>query len=115
MRARREKKRGADARAAAVDARARLEAALKEQRALARRLGLAEAAGGGRPRTASATVAGAGRPSSPAATAGRVEEEFWSEEAGRRFAAQQEELVALRERVAGLQAELDGARGVCTH
>lgn len=33
----------------------------------------------------------------------RGDDEFWSEEAGRRFAAQQEELVGLRERNAYLE------------
>jgi hypothetical protein len=40
-----------------------------------------------------------------------AEAEYWSEEAGRRFAAQQDELVALRERVAAQQAEFDALAG----
>jgi hypothetical protein len=114
----RERRRASDCRAAAEDARRRLEGALREQRALVRRLGLAEAAAGGKLTSSAAPGASTTARQGGAASGGgggsgsaAEEEEYWSEEAGRRFAAQQEELVELRERVAGLQAELNDARG----
>lgn len=93
----REKKRATDFRAAAEENRRRLEAALKEQRALVRKLGEAERSLGG---------------SAAARTAARkaaAEQEFWSEEAGRRFAVQQEELVTMREATQQLQEQLAAA------
>lgn len=95
----REKRRAADFKAAADEARKRLEAALKEQRALARKLGAAESAYG----AGNCAAAAAAR----SARQGPAAEEYWSEEAGRRFAVQQEELVALREKVAAQQVELE--------
>ncbi|KIY94124.1 hypothetical protein MNEG_13837 [Monoraphidium neglectum] len=103
-----EKKRAADFKASADETKRRLEAALREQRALVRRLGEAEAAGGGGAAAAAAANAAAAA-ARDAARRGEAEEEFWGEEAGRRFAAQQEELVALRERVAAQEEELERA------
>jgi len=62
---------------------------------------------------AAAAAAASASASAAAAAAQRQADEdaYWGEEAGRRFAAQQEELVALRERVAAQQAELDAAGG----
>lgn len=74
-----------------------MEAALKEQRQLVRKLGEAERSLGG------TTAARA------AARKAAAEQEFWSEEAGRRFAQQQEELVALREAHEQLQQQLAAA------
>jgi hypothetical protein len=92
----RERKRAAEFRAAAEDYRRRMEAALKEQRQLVRKLGEAERSMGG---TAART----------AARKAAAEQEYWSEEAGRRFAAQQDELVALREATEQLQQQLAAA------
>lgn len=93
----REKKRAAELRASAEDYRRRMEAALKEQRQLVRKLGAAEHSLGGT--TAART----------AARKAAAEQEFWSEEAGRRFAAQQDELVALRDTNEQLQHQLAAA------
>jgi hypothetical protein len=74
-----------------------MEAAQREQRALVRKLGETERSLGG---------------STAARTAARnaaTEQEFWSQEAGRRFAVQQEELVALREANQQLQQQLAAA------
>lgn len=93
----REKKRSSDYRAAAEEHRRRLEAALREQRSLVRKLGEAERSLGG-----SAAARSAARKAA-------AEQEYWSEEAGRRFAVQQEELVALREQNAALQQHMAAA------
>jgi hypothetical protein len=93
----REKKRANDYRAAAEEHRRRLEAALREQRSLVRKLGEAERSLGG---------SAAARSSARKAAA---EQEYWSEEAGRRFAVQQEELVALREQNVALQQHMAAA------
>lgn len=93
----REKKRANEFRAAAEENKRRLEAALREQRALVRKLGEAERSLGG---------------SAAARTAARntaAEHEYWSEEAGRRFAVQQEELLNLREQLQHLQQHLAAA------
>lgn len=74
-----------------------MEAALREQRQLVRKLGEAERSLGG------STAARA------AARKAAVEQEYWSEEAGRRFAAQQDELVGLREVNEQLQQHLASA------
>jgi hypothetical protein len=74
-----------------------MEAALKEQRQLVRKLGETERSMGGS--TAART----------AARKASAEQEYWSEEAGRRFAAQQDELVALREANEQLQQHLAAA------
>jgi hypothetical protein len=74
-----------------------MEAALKEQRQLVRKLGEAERSMGGS--TAART----------AARKASAEQEYWSEEAGRRFATQQDELVALREANEQLQQHLAAA------
>lgn len=92
-----ERRRANDYRAAAEEHRRRLEAALREQRSLVRRLGEAERSHSG------------ARAARLAARRAAVEEELWSEEAGRRFAEQQEELVGLREQVTVLQAQLDAS------
>lgn len=93
----RERKRAAEFRASAEDSRRRLEAALREQRQLVRKLGEAERSMGG------STAARA------AARKAAAEQEYWSEEAGRRFAGQQDELVALREANEHLQVQLAAA------
>lgn len=93
----RERKRAAEFRASAEDYRRRMDAALKEQRQLVRKLGEAERSMGG------STAARA------AARKAAAEQEYWSEEAGRRFAAQQDELVALREATEQLQQQLAAA------
>lgn len=93
----RERKRASEFRASAEDYRRRMEAALKEQRQLVRKLGDAERSMGG------STAARA------AARKAAAEQEYWSEEAGRRFAAQQDELVALREANEQLQQQLAAA------
>lgn len=93
----REKKRANDFRSAAEENRRRLEAALREQRALVRKIGEAERSLGG---------SAAGR---SAARKAAAEQEFWSEEAGRRFAVQQEELVNLRAANQQLQQQLAAA------
>lgn len=93
----RERKRAAELKASAEDHRRRMEAALKEQRQLVRKLGEAERSIGGS--TAART----------AARKASTEQEYWSEEAGRRFAAQQDELVALREANEQLQQHLAAA------
>lgn len=90
----REKKRANDFRLAAEENRRRLEAALKEQRLLVRKLGETERSLGG------STAA------RKAARQAAVEQEYWSEEAGRRFAAQQEELLLLREQTKHLQQQV---------
>jgi hypothetical protein len=90
----REKKRANDFRTSSESYRRKYEAALKEQRALVKKLGEAERNLGG------STAA------RQAARKAAAEEEFWSEEAGRRFAVQQEELVALREQNAMMQEHL---------
>jgi hypothetical protein len=97
--AHRERKRSAECRAASEDYRRRWEAALREQRALVKRLGQAERSAGG----------GSSQAARAAARKAATEEEYWGEEAGRRFAAQQEELVALREAHGQLQAALAAA------
>jgi hypothetical protein len=74
-----------------------LEAALREQRSLVRKLGEAERSLGGSTAARSAARKAA------------AEQEYWSEEAGRRFAMQQEELVALREQNAALQQHMAAA------
>lgn len=84
-------------RSAAEENRRRLEAALKEQRSLVRKLGEAERSLGG-----SAAARSAARKAA-------ADQEFWSEEAGRRFAVQQEELVALREQTQALAQQLAAA------
>eukprot|EP00955_Chlamydomonas_euryale_P051697 354921-Chlamydomonas_euryale.AAC.16 len=43
----------------------------------------------------------------------KPEDEFWGEEAGRRFVVQQEELVALREENAALRKEVGGQAPAC--
>jgi hypothetical protein len=93
----REKKRANDYRASAEEQRRRLEAALREQRSLVRKLGKAERSLGG-----SAAARSAARKAA-------AEQEYWSEEAGRRFATQQDELVALREQNAVLQQHMAAA------
>jgi hypothetical protein len=93
----REKKRANDFRASAEEHRRRLEAALREQRSLVRKLGEAERSLGGSEAARSAARKAA------------AEQEYWSEEAGRRFAVQQEELVALREQNAALQQHMAAA------
>lgn len=95
--AHRERKRAAEFRSSSEDYRRRMEAALKEQRLLVRKLGEAERSLGG------STAARA------AARKAAAEEEYWSEEAGRRFAAQQEEVVALRAAHEQLQQQLAAA------
>lgn len=94
---RREKKRANDFRSAAEGNRRRLEAALKEQRLLVRKLGEAERSLGG------------GTAARTAARKAAAEQEYWSEEAGRRFAVQQEELLCLREHTQQLQQQLAAA------
>jgi hypothetical protein len=93
----REKKRANDFRSAAEENRRRLEAALREQRALVRKIGETERSLGG-----SAAARSAARKAA-------AEQEYWSEEAGRRFAVQQEELVNLRAANHQLQQQLAAA------
>lgn len=98
--ARREKKRAADARTEASERQQQLETAVRDQRTLVRRLGEAQARTGSGYGTAGAHSSGRERRGD--------EVQLWSEEAGRRFAAQQEELVELRDRVAELTEALEG-------
>ena len=99
----REKKRANEFRTSAESYRRKYEAALREQRALVKKLGEAERTLGG------STAA------RQAARKAAAEEEFWSEEAGRRFAVQQEELVSLREQNTMLQEQLATGRTHATH
>ncbi|KAG2486785.1 hypothetical protein HYH03_014584 [Edaphochlamys debaryana] len=91
----REKKKSADFKAMADSYKQRLDGFLKDQRSLVKKVGHLE-------RTA-------------AAQKKRPEDEFWGEEAGRRFVIQQEELVALKEENAELKAlmESDGPLAQC--
>ncbi|GFR44254.1 hypothetical protein Agub_g5456 [Astrephomene gubernaculifera] len=91
----REKKRSADYKSLADTHKQRLDSFLRDQRHLVKRVGELER--------------------SQAAVKRRPEEEFWGEEAGRRFVAQQEELVALKEENAALKQlmESDGPVAQC--
>lgn len=93
----REKKRCSDFRNASDEYKRRLEAALKEQRTLVRRVGEAERAGGGQAHRLALRT--------------KLEDDLWSEEAGRRFAQQQEELVTLREVNQELEEKLSKGEG----
>lgn len=82
----REKKRSSDFKALADTHKQRLDALLRDQRTLVKRVGELE-------RTQVVRK--------------RPEDDFWSEEAGRRFVAQQEELVAMKEKYAALKELVD--------
>ncbi|KAG2447989.1 hypothetical protein HYH02_007017 [Chlamydomonas schloesseri] len=91
----REKKRSSDLKAMADTYKHRLDGFLRDQRNLVQKVGQLE-------RTA-------------AASRRKPEDEFWGEEAGRRFVAQQEELVALKEENTALKElmESDGPLAQC--
>ncbi|KAG1672779.1 hypothetical protein FOA52_002767 [Chlamydomonas sp. UWO 241] len=88
----REKKKVADMMNAHTETKQRLENSLRDQRGLAKRVGEVE------------------RKNSMLSR--KPEDEFWGEEAGRRFVVQQEELVQLREENAGLRKQVDTAEGI---
>ncbi|KAG2431181.1 hypothetical protein HXX76_009709 [Chlamydomonas incerta] len=91
----REKKRSSDLKAMADSYKQRLDGFLRDQRNLVQKVGKLE-------RTA-------------AAARRKPEDEFWGEEAGRRFVAQQEELVTLKEENTALKEliESDGPLAQC--
>ncbi|GLC41809.1 hypothetical protein PLESTM_001241900 [Pleodorina starrii] len=91
----RERKKSADFKALADTYKQRLDSFLRDQRNLVRRVGELER--------------------SQALTRKRPEDEFWGEEAGRRFVVQQEELVSLREENTALKKlmESDGPLAQC--
>ncbi|KXZ46909.1 hypothetical protein GPECTOR_39g403 [Gonium pectorale] len=91
----RERKRSADFKAMADTYKQRLDSFLRDQRNLVKRVGELER--------------------SQALARKKPEDEFWGEEAGRRFVVQQEELVALKEENAALKdlMESDGPLAQC--